>query len=345
MNGQKLEMNTNISVLGAGSWGTTIAIHLFKQGKSVKLWEYYPENAALMNRTRRNPLLEGIPIPKDIFITNNITEAVKNASVIVVAVPSHTLRSLVIKLKDKVSKNLIFVSLTKGIEENTLQRMTEIISEVLKHPIENIAVLHGPSHAEEVARLVPTAVVTASVKIDTAKIVQKIFMSNYFRVYTNTDVVGVELGGAIKNVIAIAAGICDGMDLGDNSKAALITRGLAEIMRMGLTLGAKEETFAGLSGIGDLIVTCYSKHSRNRYVGEEIGKGRKLKDILGGMSMIAEGVHTARTVHQMVAKYKVDMPISEKIYKVLFEEENPHTVVKELMSRNPVHERHAFPQK
>lgn len=342
---KKIEKGSNISILGAGSWGTTIAIHLFKQGNRIKLWEYYPENAALMNRTRKNPLLEGIPIPKDIFITNNIAEAVQNASVVVIAVPSHTLRSLVAKLKDKVSKDAIFVSLTKGIEENTLKRMTEIISEELKHPIENIAVLHGPSHAEEVARLVPTAVVAASGEIYTAKTIQKIFMSNYFRVYTNTDVVGVELGGAIKNVIAIAAGICDGMDLGDNSKAALITRGLAEIMRMGLALGAKEETFAGLSGIGDLIVTCYSKHSRNRYVGEEIGKGRKLKDILDGMSMIAEGIHTARTVHQMVAKCKVDMPISEKIYKVLFEKESPYTAIKELMGRNPVHERHAFPYK
>ncbi len=347
MNNNKISQNRlfgrQIAVLGAGSWGTTIAIHLFKQGYKVKLWEYFPENVVLMNRTRRNPLLEGIPIPHEIPITNSLDDAVYEASMIVIAVPSHTVRSLLLRLKGKVSKDAVFVNLSKGIEENTLKRMSQVISEVLDHPEEKIVTLHGPSHAEEVSREMPTAVVAASKSIETAKLVQEIFLSPYFRVYTNTDLIGVELGGAVKNIIAIASGICDGMGLGDNSKAALMTRGLAEITRMGLKLGAIRETFSGLSGVGDLIVTCNSKHSRNRYVGEEIGKGRKLKEVLDGMTMVAEGVHTCRTVYQMVKKYNVLMPISEEIYKVLFEGKEPNQAVHELMSRVPVEEWHSLP--
>ncbi|RKY55767.1 MAG: NAD(P)H-dependent glycerol-3-phosphate dehydrogenase [Candidatus Neomarinimicrobiota bacterium] len=338
-------VSSQIAVLGAGSWGTTIAIHLFKQGYKVKLWEYFPENVALMSRTRKNPLLEGIPIPHKIPITNSLDEAVYDTSIIVIAVPSHTVRSILLGLKGKISKDVVFVNLSKGIEENTLKRMSQVISEVLDHPEEKIVTLHGPSHAEEVSRKIPTAVVAASKSIETAKLVQGIFMSPYFRVYTNTDIIGVELGGAVKNIIAIASGICDGMGLGDNTKAALMTRGLAEIIRMGLKLGAIRETFSGLSGVGDLIVTCNSKHSRNRYVGEEIGKGRKLKDVLDGMTMVAEGINTCRTVHQMVKKYNIVMPISDEIYKILFEDKDPKQAVLDLMNRVPVKEWHSLPDK
>jgi len=330
-----------IAVLGAGSWGTTIAIHLYKQKHSVKLWEYYPENVAYMNKTRRNPLLEGIPIPADIPILNDLRQAVEDVQCLVIAVPSHTVRALLEKLTGLVDKKVLFVNLSKGIEENTLLRISEIIHNVLAHPTEKIVTLHGPSHAEEVSREIPTAIVAASTYIDSARYVQQLFLSNYFRVYTSTDIIGVEIGGAIKNIIAIASGISDGLGLGDNTKAALITRGLMEIIRIGVYLGAREETFAGLSGVGDLIVTCGSKHSRNRYVGEEIGKGRKLQDILNGMSMVAEGVHTCSTVHQMMKKYQILMPISEEIYQVLFEGKNPKKALNDLMTRDPVDEWHS----
>jgi glycerol-3-phosphate dehydrogenase (NAD(P)+) len=339
---RKIPKSISIAVLGAGSWGTTIAIHLYNKKLPVKLWEYFPENVAYMNKTRRNPLLEGIPIPRAIPILNDLTEAVKNANFLVLAVPSQSMRSLLEKLKRQIEPDTIIVNLTKGIEQNTLKRMSELITEILNHPPEKIVTLHGPSHAEEVARQVPTAVVAASINEETAQLVQEVFHSPYFRVYTNTDIIGVEIGGAVKNVIAIAAGICDGMRLGDNAKAALMTRGIMEIVRLGLRVGGREETFAGLSGIGDLIVTCNSQHSRNRYVGEEIGKGRKLDDILNGMSMVAEGVTTCLTVHQMAEKYKVVMPISEEIYKVLFKNKDPQTALWDLMNRDPKQERHSL---
>ena len=332
-----------IAVLGAGSWGTTIAIHLHKLGHEIKLWEYYQENVDLMNKTRKNPLLPGIPITKEIIISNKLKEVVKDAGLICLVVPSHTMRNMLEKLVGFVDENVVFVSLTKGIEEDSLMRMSEVIHDVLKHPNEKIVALYGPSHAEEASREVPTAIVAASKEMETAKYIQKLFMNNYLRVYTNTDIIGVEIGGSIKNVIAIASGICDGMGLGDNSKAALITRGLIEITRMGLILGAKEETFSGLSGVGDLIVTCGSKHSRNRYVGNEIGKGRKLQEVLDGMSMIAEGVHTAHTVYQLIEKHEVLMPISEQIFKVLFKNKNPRKALNDLMARDAVDERHSLP--
>lgn len=331
-----------IAVLGAGSWGTTVAIHLYKKKYPVKLWEYFPENVAYMNKTRRNPLLEGIPIPREIPILNDLSETVRDAGFAILAVPSNSMRSVLENLHSQIQSNTIIVNLAKGIEQNTMMRMSELIAEVLNHSPQKIVTLHGPSHAEEVSREVPTAVVAASVSEQTARIVQELFRSSYFRVYTNTDIVGVEIGGAVKNIIAIAAGICDGMGLGDNSKAALMTRGLLEIVRLGLKLGAREETFAGLSGVGDLIVTCNSQHSRNRYVGEEIGKGRKLKDVLDGMSMVAEGVITCLTVHQLAEKYDVLMPISSEIYKVLFKNKNPHNAVRDLMNRDPIQERHSL---
>ncbi|MBN2279526.1 MAG: NAD(P)-dependent glycerol-3-phosphate dehydrogenase [Candidatus Marinimicrobia bacterium] len=333
-----------IAVLGAGSWGTTVAIHLHKIGHKVKLWEYYKENVDLMKKTCKTPLLPGIPISPEILISNDIHEVIAEASVICIVVPSHTVRGLLRRLKGKINDQVIFVNLTKGIEENTLMRMSEVIHDVLEISKNRIVALYGPSHAEEVSREMPTTIVAASSDLETASHVQKIFMNKYLRVYTNNDIIGVEVGGSIKNVIAIASGICDGLGLGDNTKAALITRGLMEITRMGMILGAREETFAGLSGVGDLIVTCSSKHSRNRYVGEEIGKGRKLQEVLDGMSMIAEGVHTANTVHQLVEKYHAVMPISEEIYTVLFKGKDPKKALIDLMTRNPVTERHSLPE-
>lgn len=331
-----------ITILGAGSWGTTVAIHLFQKGYPVRLWEYFPENVAYMNKTRRNPLLEGIPIPSEIPITSDLSQVVDPVDFLIIAVPSQTVRQLLTNLRGKISPETIIVNLAKGIEQNTLKRMSEVIIEVLGHPAAKVATLHGPSHAEEVSRHIPTAVVAVSVDAQTARRVQALFHSHTLRVYTNDDVVGVEIGGAVKNVIAIAAGICDGLGLGDNTKAALLTRGLLEITRLGIKLGAREETFAGLSGVGDLIVTCYSKHSRNRYVGEELGKGRKLKEILAGMSMVAEGVDTAKTVHQLAQRYQVLMPIAEEIYRVLFEDKDPRRALRELMARDPVQERHSL---
>ena len=339
------DKRTKIAVLGAGSWGTTAGIHLYKLDNQVAMWEYFPENVAYMNKTRKNPLLTGIPIPQDILITNDLHEALEGVNAIIIAVPSHTMRELLIKVKDQISQDVMIVNLSKGIEENTLYRMSELIQHVLDHPLDNIITLSGPSHAEEVSREVPTAVVAASKNINSARYVQALFNSNYLRVYTSADIIGVELGGSIKNIIAIASGICDGLGLGDNTKAALITRGLMEIIRMGVHLGAKEATFAGLSGVGDLIVTCGSKHSRNRYVGEEIGKGRKLDEILNGMSMVAEGVHTCETVFQMIERYGVLMPISAEIHRVLFEDKDPQLALMDLMAREPVDEWHSVPGK
>jgi len=339
-----IKPETRVAVLGGGSWGTTVAIHLWKKGYAVKLWEYFPENVLFMNKTHRNPLLEGIPIPHELPISAEIAQVVSDADFCIIAVPAQTVRALLNNLRGRIREGTVFVNLAKGIESDSLKRMSELIAEILPHSPHKIVTLHGPSHAEEVAREIPTAVVAAGIDSLTTRLVQELFRSDYFRVYTNSDIVGVEIGGAVKNVIAIAAGICDGMNLGDNTKAALMTRGLLEITRLGVRLGGQEATFAGLSGVGDLIVTCGSKHSRNRYVGEEIGKGRKLHDVLDGMSMVAEGVMTCRTVHQMAEKYEILMPLSSEIYKILFEGKAPRQAMRELMTRDPVAERHSFPK-
>lgn len=333
----------NIAVLGAGSWGTASAIHLFKNGHNIILWEYYTENVTLMNRNRKNPLLPGIVIPDEIEITGDIEKAISQADIILIVVPSHVVRGLLEKLDRALIENKLIVNLAKGLERKSLKRMSQVIKEVLDISIDRIVTLYGPSHAEEVAREVPTAVVAASKNMTAAEKVQEIFMADYFRVYTNRDIIGVEIGGSVKNVIAIASGMCDGLGLGDNSKAALITRGLMEITRLGVKLGAQEQTFSGLSGVGDLIVTCNSKHSRNRYLGEEIGKGRKREDVQNGMTMVAEGVFTSETVYQLAKKYQVLMPISHQVYKILYENKDPRKGLYDLMTRDPVKERHTIP--
>ena len=325
-----------ISVLGAGGWGTTLGILLHYNGHDVTLWEYRKSYANKLNKKRENvDLLPGIKIPKEIKITNNLEESTTNQHLIVLAVPSQFLRGAVKKIKFQNIKETILVSVAKGIEKNTLLTMSQMLKDV--YPLledKQIGVLSGPSHAEEVAKRIPTTVTAASTSLDTAKTIQAAFTTSYFRVYSSTDILGVELGGAFKNVIAIGAGIIDGAKFGDNTKAAIMTRGVAEISRLGVAMGARPETFAGLSGMGDLIVTCMSRHSRNRYVGEQIGAGKKLKQVLKSMEMVAEGVETSRSASQLAKKHNVETPITNEVYKILFEDKDPIKATTDLMTRD-----------
>ncbi|KAF0142259.1 MAG: NAD(P)H-dependent glycerol-3-phosphate dehydrogenase [Stygiobacter sp.] len=325
-----------ISVLGAGGWGTTLAILLHYNGHDVTLWEYKNHYAKVLDRTRENKLyLPGIKIPDELVITHSLTESCKNQHMIVIAVPTQFIRSVLHDLKSANFKDTTFVSVSKGIEIGTLMTVSQIIKDELKSiSPSQIGVLSGPSHAEEVSKKIPTAVVASSKDEFTAKQIQSAFITSYFRVYSTTDILGVEYGGALKNVIAVGAGIIDGAGFGDNTKAAIMTRGIAEISRLGIALGTRAETFSGLSGMGDLIVTCMSKHSRNRYVGEQIGKGKKLKDVLKSMQMVAEGVQTCKSVHELSVKHKIPTPIANAVYSILFEERDPIKVTYELMTRD-----------
>ncbi|MCH8170369.1 MAG: NAD(P)H-dependent glycerol-3-phosphate dehydrogenase [Bacteroidetes bacterium] len=325
-----------ISVLGAGGWGTTLAILLHYNGHSVTLWEYKKDYAKILDKKRENKTyLPGISIPIDLTITHNLNEAAIDNNMIVLAVPSQFLRSVIKKIDKNLLKNSILVSVSKGIENNTLMTMSQMLLDAVPTLSENqIGVLSGPSHAEEVSRRIPTTVVTASKDIETSKSIQSAFITSYFRAYASTDVLGVELGGAFKNVIAIGAGIIDGVKYGDNTKAAIMTRGIAEISRLGVAMGANPETFAGLSGMGDLIVTCMSKHSRNRYVGEQIGGGKKLKQVLKEMTMVAEGVMTSKSASQLAKKMKVNTPITNEVYNILFKDKDPLKATTDLMTRD-----------
>lgn len=325
-----------ISVLGAGGWGTTLAILLHYNGHDVTLWEYKKHYAKILDRTRENKLyLPGIKIPPELVITHSLSESCKNQHMIVIAVPTQFIRSVLSELRTTNFKDTTFVSVSKGIEIGTLMTVSQIIKDELKSISQSqIGVLSGPSHAEEVSKKIPTAVVASSKDEFTAKQIQSAFITSYFRVYSTTDILGVEYGGALKNVIAVGAGIIDGAGFGDNTKAAIMTRGIAEISRLGIALGTRAETFSGLSGMGDLIVTCMSKHSRNRYVGEQIGKGKKLKDVLKSMQMVAEGVQTCKSVHELSVKHKIPTPIANAVYSILFEERDPIKVTYELMTRD-----------
>ncbi len=327
-------MAKKIGVIGAGGWGTALAVLLSENGNKVTLYEHFPEYAAKLRTQRENKtFLPGVKIPRGVEITSALPEAVKEAEIILFAVPSKHLPG-VLNLMDpgSLKRGLIFVSAIKGIDRATLKRMSQLISGRFGKNHE-VAVLSGPSHAEEVGRKTPTAVVIAAKKIKTAEILQKVFSGPYFRVYASDDVVGVELGGAVKNVIALAKGVLDGMGLGDNTTAALMTRGLAEMKRLGRKLGARPETLNGLSGTGDLIVTCMSRHSRNRSVGERLGKGEKLPAILASMKMVAEGVTTADSCHRLAKKMGVEMPIAREMYRILFQGASPAGAVKSLMGR------------
>ncbi len=326
----------NVTVLGAGAWGTTLAIILAKNGHQVSLWEFDRSYAKTMQRKRENKLyLPGIDLPDEITVINKLDEASQKKQMLVLAVPSQFARGIISKIDYNDLKDTAIVSVSKGIENKTHLTMSQMLLSV--HPKlsnELIATLSGPSHAEEVSRNIPTTVTAASVNKDTASFVQAMFMTSYFRVYTSSDIIGVELGGSLKNVIAIGAGILDGIGYGDNTKAALMTRGVAEISRLGIAMGAKPETFAGLSGMGDLIVTCMSKHSRNRYVGEKIGSGMNLKQVLKTMTAVAEGVETSRSASELAVKFKVEVPIVTEVYKILFEDKDPIKATMDLMTRN-----------
>ncbi len=324
------------TVLGAGSWGTTLALVLLENGHEVKLWTYKSDQAELMRSTRQNPaFVPGVKLPDELVITTDIEEACTDRALIVAAVPSQFLRSVIERVARLDLEKTVVCNVAKGIENTTLMTMSEVLLDVLeKERRANIAILSGPSHSEEVSHRIPTAIVAASYRLATAKTVQSAFMRPYFRVYVNEDIRGVELGGAIKNVIAIAAGIADGAGFGDNTKAAIMTRGVYEITRLGVKMGALPRTFAGLSGIGDLIVTCMSRHSRNRFVGEQIGKGRKLEDVLGEMVMVAEGVASAKSILDLARKHRVEMPIVRAVNQMLFEGKDPHEATDELMTRD-----------
>jgi glycerol-3-phosphate dehydrogenase (NAD(P)+) len=326
-----------IAVLGAGSWGTTLAILLANNQHDVSLWSYRQKYVEAIQATRENPVfLPGVRIPETVRVTSDIDSAVNGAMMIVVAVPSQFIRSVVKSMSNTRLDEVIVANVAKGIENGTLMTVSQLLRDALPRlPLGNITTLSGPSHAEEVCREIPTTVVAASASVETARMVQATFMTPYFRVYVSTDLKGVELGGSLKNVIAIAAGIIDGASLGDNTKAALMTRGIAEITRLGVTLGADARTFGGLSGIGDLMVTCMSRHSRNRYVGVEIGKGRKVPEILSEMVMVAEGVATTQSAFELANKVGVEVPIISEVHKILFEGKDPLVACNDLMTRDP----------
>ncbi|MCE5300862.1 MAG: NAD(P)H-dependent glycerol-3-phosphate dehydrogenase [Spirochaetia bacterium] len=327
-----------VSVLGAGGWGTALAIILAERDFDTTMWEFFPDYAVVLDKQRENiKFLKGVKIPDTITITSDLKQAVEGAELLVLAVPSHILRGLLEKVKMLQYKGKTFVSVIKGIEQDTLKTPSHVIKDVLGNV--KVAILSGPSHAEEVGRKIPTTVVLASKDRALAEKVRGMFFTSYFRTYSNTDVTGVELGGSVKNVIAIAAGVLDGLNMGDNTKAALITRGLAEMRRLGVRMGADPDTFSGLSGVGDLIVTCDSKHSRNRFVGEQLGSGKSIKDILAGMDMVAEGVKTTLSVYRLAQKYKVDMPITNEVYEVIYNNKSAHDSIRELMGRPAKSER------
>jgi glycerol-3-phosphate dehydrogenase (NAD(P)+) len=327
-------MSTTFAVLGDGAWGTALAVVLAARPEHrVRLWSARPESGRLLLETRENVrLLPGVAIPPTVELTTDAARATAGADVWLSAIPTVHLRPILTRLRAELgAAPPLVVSVTKGIEPGTFRRPTEVLAEVLGAA--RLVVLSGPSHAEEVSRGMPTSVVAASAEPELALRVQRDFATERFRVYTNLDPVGVELAGALKNVIGLAAGVCDGLGYGDNAKSALLTRGLAEITRFGVALGAEAATFAGLAGLGDLITTCFSRHGRNRQVGERLGRGEKLDDVLAGMSKVAEGVGTARAVHERAARMGIDMPITEAIYQVLYEGKAPAGAVADLMLR------------
>jgi glycerol-3-phosphate dehydrogenase (NAD(P)+) len=331
-------VSEKVAVLGAGGWGVAIANLLCQKEHAVSLWEFDPKAADRLCSSRILPTkLPGIRLNNSVSVTSDLFEAAGDAAFICFVVPSQTLRSTALNLsKLQLKRKPFLVNLAKGIEVGTLKRMSEVIEEIISPDSHSgIATLSGPSHAEEVSRGIPTAVVAASQDQNTSAAVQELFMSPRFRVYTSSDILGVELAGSLKNIIALAAGMLDGLGLGDNTRGALLTRGLAEIVRVGRKLGADPITFSGLSGVGDLVTTCLSPHSRNRFVGEQIGRGRSLVDILANMSMVAEGVETARSGYQLSQSLKVEMPITTQVYHVLFKGKSPVEAINDLMVRDP----------
>jgi len=323
----------DISILGDGGWGTTLAILLHHKGLNVSLWGAFPDYVSYLDKKRINTkFLPQIKIPRDIVITSNLKDAVYDKELIIFAIPSQYLRRVIKRVKRlNFSRGTIYLSVIKGIEIGSLKRMSEVIHDEIGNV--RLAVLSGPTIAHEVAKEIPTTAVIASYDKMLKKYLQGIFMTERFRIYTNEDVIGVELGGSLKNIIAIACGISDGLGFGTNTKAAILSRGLVEISRLGYAMGARVGTFSGISGLGDLVTTCISPYSRNRYVGEQVGKGKTLKQIRAHMQMVAEGLPTTQSAYALSLKYKVDMPITKEVYNVLYKNKSPERAVQDLMTR------------
>ena len=321
-----------ITVLGSGAWGTALALLLLENGHDVTLWSFLEEESRVLRETRENPMLKGVPLPDELKLTTNMAD-VKGCQVVVVATPSFAVRSTAAKLRELADPGTVLVSVSKGIEKDTSLRLSQAIEEEVgdKCPV---VVLSGPSHAEEVGRHIPTAVVAAADDIKHAELVQDLFMNSRIRVYTSTDRVGTEICAALKNVIALCAGCCDGMGYGDNTKAMLMTRGLTEISRLGVALGGKQESFTGLAGVGDLIVTCCSMHSRNRRCGILIGQGKPVEEAVKEIGAVVEGYYAAANARALAQKAGVEMPIAQAAYEVLYEGRDVRTVVTDLMSRS-----------
>lgn len=322
----------SIGVIGSGTWGTALAILLYGNGHQVEVWSAIDAEVEALNKNRRHPNLKDVVIPDGIVITGDLKKAMEEKDLLVLSVPSVFVRETAKKMRPWLKEGQIVVNVAKGIEEGTLLTLTQIIEEEL--PGAEVAALSGPSHAEEVSRGLPTTCVAGSHKRAVAEKIQSLFMSPVFRVYTSPDLLGIELGGALKNVIALAAGVADGLGYGDNTKAALITRGIAEIARLGVAMGGKVETFAGLTGIGDLIVTCASMHSRNRRAGILIGKGYTMDEAMKEVKMVVEGVYSAKAALELSEKYHISMPIVEQVNAVLFDGVSAKEAVSELMLRD-----------
>lgn len=336
-----------IAVIGAGSWGTALAILLGQKYHNVQLWAHRKAHSDdLRNALENVKYLPGIAFPDSINVTDNLKSAVEGAAVVVMVVPSHSYREVFTSLVPFLQRGCRVVSAVKGIENDTLKTMTQIMEEILIHhfksdsdykPSQNndieFGVLSGPSFAKEVANGVPTAVTIGFKNLEVAKEIQQLFVTDFFRVYASTDIIGLEVSAALKNIIAIATGVCDGLGYGLNTRAALITRGLAEITRLGCALGAEETTFSGLSGVGDLLLTCTGSLSRNRTVGLKLGEGKKLDQIKNEMEMVAEGIKTTRSVYDMAKRMDVDMPILEQVYKIIYEDKKSSTAVIDLLKR------------
>lgn len=324
-----------ISVIGSGGWGIALTILLHKNGHDLTIWSFDKKEAEELKKTRQNKTkLPNILLPEDIKVTDDLREAVDNKDILILAVPSKAIRSVSKSLKNIIKDNQIIVNVAKGLEEDTLETMTDIIEEELKDKNPKVAVLSGPSHAEEVGRGIPTTCVVSAHNKELTLYLQNVFMNPSFRVYTSPDMLGVEIGGALKNVIALAAGIADGLNYGDNTKAALITRGIKEISSLGVAMGGEQSTFYGLTGLGDLIVTCASMHSRNRRAGILLGQGKTLDEAIKEVNMVVEGVYSAKSALMAAKKYNVEIPIIEQVNAVLFENKNAAEAVNELMIRD-----------
>ncbi|WP_339072539.1 NAD(P)H-dependent glycerol-3-phosphate dehydrogenase [Fusobacterium animalis] len=324
-----------ISVIGSGGWGIALTILLHKNGHDLTIWSFDKKEAEELKKTRQNKTkLPNILLPEDVKVTDDLKEAVDDKDILILAVPSKAIRSVSKSLKNIIKDNQIIVNVAKGLEEDTLKTMTDIIEEELKDKNPKVAVLSGPSHAEEVGRGIPTTCVVSAHNKELTLYLQNVFMNPSFRVYTSPDMLGVEIGGALKNVIALAAGIADGLNYGDNTKAALITRGIKEISTLGVAMGGEQSTFYGLTGLGDLIVTCASMHSRNRRAGILLGQGKTLDEAIKEVNMVVEGVYSAKSALMAAKKYNVEIPIIEQVNAVLFENKNAAEAVNELMIRD-----------